>query len=124
MCIEKVLIIILFNREVIEHFQRLKLKTLYNLMKEKTCNMQIPTYSYKAMIYKRKTFIDIIVQTIIKHTHTYAHTQCVECVTTFPPTPVHMLSCILGLKGCFEFVMFQLCQATDPESLRSAGGRL
>ena len=51
MCIEKVLIIILFNREVIEHFQRLKLKTLHNLMKEKTCSMQIPTYSYKAMIY-------------------------------------------------------------------------
>ena len=28
------------------------------------------------------------------------HTQCVECVTTFPLTPVHKLSCILGLKGC------------------------
>ena len=91
MCIEKVLIIILFNREVIEHFQRLKLKTLYNLMKEKTCNMQIPTYSYKAMIYKRKTFIDIIVQTIIKHTHTHVctHTMCGMCNNLSPHTCTH-----------------------------------
>ena len=42
MCIEKVLIIIILNREFIEHFQGLRLKTLYNLMKENHATRKYP----------------------------------------------------------------------------------
>ena len=42
MCIKKVLIIIILKREFIEHFQGLRLKKLYNLMKEKHATHKYP----------------------------------------------------------------------------------
>lgn len=57
------------DREFIEHF--VKMQSALQLKNNIQC--AIPTY--KSVVYQQKPLINIIVQSVIKHTHTHDHME-------------------------------------------------